>query len=481
MYLGIDLGTSAMKCLVMGEEQEIIYSVSSDEIPLSNLRNGWSEQDPESWIVALETCLKKLQLKIDFQQIKSISFSGHMHGATCLNEKNEIIRPCILWNDTRSHQECEEIMRDNSVKDIAGNIAMPGFTAPKVLWLKYNEPENFKSINKVLLPKDFLRFYLTGDFYSDLSDASGTYWLDIAKRDWSQKLLDAGSMQISQMPKVCEGTDQTGTLKKEIADKYGFSQNCKVYGGAGDNAAAAVGLGLYEEGDASLSLGTSGVIFGSTKKFLKNYDDAIHSFCHCLPNTWHLMSVMLSCTSNINWFLNAFDSSINEITEQLALSMDSEKIINSAPFYLPYLTGERTPINDPHVRASFHNMGIDTNRSSLIYSLIEGISFGLNDNYLALSKTGIELNNIYVIGGGSKNQYWIKLLASIMNKNLLITEASDAMAAYGAARIAYLGFNNINHDNVLSPPKVKTVIEKDPKLSQILIDRFSKWKKFYVS
>ena len=267
MYLGIDLGTSAMKCLVMGEEQEIIYSVSSDEIPLSNLRNGWSEQDPESWIVALETCLKKLQLKIDFQQIKSISFSGHMHGATCLNEKNEIIRPCILWNDTRSHQECEEIMRDNSVKDIAGNIAMPGFTAPKVLWLKYNEPENFKSINKVLLPKDFLRFYLTGDFYSDLSDASGTYWLDIAKRDWSQKLLDAGSMQISQMPKVCEGTDQTGTLKKEIADKYGFSQNCKVYGGAGDNAAAAVGLGLYEEGDASLSLGTSGVIFGSTKKF----------------------------------------------------------------------------------------------------------------------------------------------------------------------------------------------------------------------
>ena len=228
MYLGIDLGTSAMKCLVMGEEQEIIYSVSSDEIPLFNLRNGWSEQDPESWIVALETCLKKLQLKIDFQQIKSISFSGHMHGATCLNEKNEVIRPCILWNDTRSHQECEEIMRDNSVKDIAGNIAMPGFTAPKVLWLKYNEPENFKSINKVLLPKDFLRFYLTGDFYSDLSDASGTYWLDIAKREWSQKLLDAGSMQISQMPKVFEGTDQTGTLKKEIADIYGYSVGGKT-------------------------------------------------------------------------------------------------------------------------------------------------------------------------------------------------------------------------------------------------------------
>ena len=474
MYLGIDLGTSAMKCLVMGEEQEIIYSVSSDEIPLSNLRNGWSEQDPESWIVALETCLKKLQLKIDFQQIKSISFSGHMHGATCLNEKNEIIRPCILWNDTRSHQECEEIMRDNTVKDIAGNIAMPGFTAPKVLWLKYNEPENFKSINKVLLPKDFLRFYLTGDFYSDLSDASGTYWLDIAKREWSQKLLDAGSMQISQMPKVCEGTDQTGTLKKEIADKYGFSQNCKVYGGAGDNAAAAVGLGIFEEGNVSLSLGTSGVIFASTNSFLKNYDEAIHSFCHCLPNTWHLMSVMLSCTSNINWFIDTFNSSIKEINLELENLMKNYSDVKNFPFFLPYLSGERTPINDPHIRASFHDMGIETTRVSLIYSLIEGISFGLNDNYLALSKTGIELNNIYVIGGGSKNQYWIKLLANILNRDLLITEASDTMAAFGAARLAFMGYNKVQPNEILSNPRVIDQVKPNHVNDMLINTRYQK-------
>tara|TARA_B100000902_G_scaffold240143_1_gene227442 strand:- start:1298 stop:2743 length:1446 start_codon:yes stop_codon:yes gene_type:complete len=480
MYLGIDLGTSSMKCLVIGEDQEIIQSSSSDDIPLSNPHSGWSEQDPHSWIVALDMCLKKLSENISLTDIKAISFSGHMHGATCLDSDNKVIRPCILWNDTRSHEECSEIMKDKSIMDIAGNIAMPGFTAPKVLWLKNNELKNFQLINKVLLPKDYLRFYLTGEFHSDLSDASGTYWLDIEKRSWSQKLLDAGSMKLSQMPKLCEGTDQTGVVKKEISEKYGFNYECKVYGGAGDNAAAAVGLGLIDEGDVSLSLGTSGVIFGSTKRFLKNYNDAIHSFCHSLPNTWHLMSVMLSCTSNINWFIKTFDSSIQEITNQLKLSIESHNSINNAPYYLPYLTGERTPINNPHIRASFHNMGIETNRSALIYSLMEGISFGLNDNYQALARTGIKLNNIFVIGGGSQNESWIKLLASILDRDLAITEASDAMAAFGAARLAFLGFNNHQPNNILSAPLVKKIITKDSNLTNLLQKRFTAWKKFYI-
>ena len=480
MYLGIDLGTSSMKCLVIGEGQEIIHSVSSKNIPLSNPQSGWSEQDPSSWIVALDQCIKKLEEKINIHEIKSISFSGHMHGATCIDKNHEVIRPCILWNDTRSHQECAEIMTDNSVMDIAGNIAMPGFTAPKILWVKNNENENFDKIYKALLPKDYLRFYLTGEFFSDLSDASGTYWLDVGHRKWSSVLLEASSMRLDQMPELCEGTEQTGILKKEIAEQYGFNTSCKVFGGAGDNAAAAVGLGLYEEGDASISLGTSGVIFGSTKKFLKNYDDAIHSFCHCLPNTWHLMSVMLSCTSNVNWFINTFDSSINEITEKLSKVMSSKEEINNAPYFLPYLTGERTPINDPHARASFHQMGIDSDRTSLIYALIEGISFGLNDNYQALSKTGIKLENIYAIGGGSKNDSWLKLLASILNRNLSLTDASEAMAAYGAARIAFMGFNNLNPKESLSAPKVIKTIEKDPKITDLLNERFQNWKNFYI-
>ena len=480
MYLGIDLGTSSMKCLLIGEEQELIQSVSSEEIPLTSLQSGWSEQDPKHWIEALDQCLLKLKLNNNLNQIKSISFSGHMHGATCIDKNNEVLRPCIMWNDTRSHQECREIMSDTSVLDISGNIAMAGFTAPKVLWLKYNEQKKFDQIYKVLLPKDYLRLYLTGEYFSDLSDASGTYWLDVGQRKWSTVLLDASSMRLDQMPKLCEGTDQTGMLKKEIADQYGLNSNCKVYGGAGDNAAAAVGLGLYEEGDVSLSLGTSGVIFGSTKNFLKNYDDAIHSFCHCLPDTWHLMSVMLSCTSNVNWFNNTFDSSIDEITENLSKALLSKEEIQNAPYFLPYLTGERTPINDPHARASFHQMGIDSHRTSLIYALIEGISFGLNDNYLALSKTGIKLENIYAIGGGSKNESWLKLLASILNRNLSLTNASDAMAAYGAARIAYMGFNNLKSNETLNAPKVIKTIEKDTQLSDLLNERFQTWKKFYI-
>ena len=480
MYLGIDLGTSSMKCLLIGEEQEPIKSVSSDEIPLTSLHSGWSEQDPRHWIKALNQCLLKLKEDINLKQIKSISFSGHMHGATCLNKNNEVLRPCMMWNDTRSHQECKEIMSNNSVLDISGNIAMPGFTAPKVLWLKHNEPKIFDQIHKVLLPKDYLRLYLTGEYFSDLSDAAGTYWLDVGQRKWSSELLEASSMQLDQMPTLCEGTEQTGILKKEVADQYGFDVNCKVYGGAGDNAAAAVGLGLHEEGDASLSLGTSGVIFGSTNNFLKNYDDAIHSFCHCLPNTWHLMSVMLSCTSNINWFKETFDSSIEEITENLSKFLNEKNTISNAPYFLPYLTGERTPINDPHVRASFHQMSIDSNRSSLIYALIEGISFGLNNNYQALSKTGIKLENIYAIGGGSKNESWLKLLASILNRNLSLTDASDAMAAFGAARIAFMGFNNLKPNEALSSPKVIKTIEKDPSLFEILNERFQIWNKFYI-
>ena len=480
MYLGIDLGTSSMKCLLIGEDQEPIKTVSSEEIPLSSPHHGWSEQDPRLWIQALDQCLLKLRQEINLKQIKSISFSGHMHGATCLDKNNQVLRPCMMWNDTRSHQECKEIMSNKSVLNISGNIAMPGFTAPKVLWLKHNDQTLFDQIYKVLLPKDYLRFYLTGEYFSDLSDAAGTYWLDVGQRKWSPILLESSSMRLDQMPNLCEGTEQTGTLTKEVADQYGFDTKCKVYGGAGDNAAAAVGLGLFEEGDASLSLGTSGVIFGSTKNFLKNYDDAIHSFCHCLPNTWHLMSVMLSCTSNINWFKDVFDSSIEEITNNLSQYLISKDKIINAPYFLPYLTGERTPINDPHVRASFHQMGIDSDRSSLIYALIEGISFGLNNNYQALSKTEIKLENIYVIGGGSKNESWLHLLASILNRNLSLTDASEAMAAFGAARIAYMGFNNLKPNEALTTPKVKKIIEKDPKLHEVLNERFQIWKKFYI-
>ena len=478
MYLGLDLGTSSLKSLVIDDKQNILYSYSSD-IELSTPKSGWSEQEPIDWIKALDFCLKGLSKSINLEKIQAISFSGHMHGATCIDKNDQVLRPCILWNDTRSHQECTEILANPLVMDIAGNIVMPGFTAPKLVWLMKNEPQVFEKIAKVLLPKDYLRFYLTGEYYSDLSDASGTYWLDVGKREWSKKLLEVSYMSLNQMPHLCEGTDQTGLIKKSIAEKYGFNTSCKVYGGAGDNAAAAIGLGLYLEGNASLSLGTSGVIFGSTKKFLKNYNDAIHSFCHCIPNTWHLMSVMLSCTSNVNWFIKNFHSSLEEITNELNQVMKNKNLIQNSPFYLPYLSGERTPINDPHVRASFHSFGIETTRSEIVYSLIEGISLGMYDNFQALVKSGITLDNIYVIGGGSKNEAWVELLASAFDRDLIISDASDSMAAYGAARLAFMGYNNMTADEALSPPNISKVIKKNKELNKILGERFPIWKGFY--
>lgn len=478
MYLGLDLGTSSLKSLVIDNKQNILYSSSSD-IELSTPKSGWSEQEPIDWIKALDFCLKGLSKSINLEKIQAISFSGHMHGATCIDKNDQVLRPCILWNDTRSHQECTEILANPLVMDIAGNIVMPGFTAPKLVWLMKNEPQVFEKIAKVLLPKDYLRFYLTGEYYSDLSDASGTYWLDVGKREWSKKLLEVSHMSLNQMPHLCEGTDQTGLIKKSIAEKYGFNKSCKVYGGAGDNAAAAIGLGLYLEGNASLSLGTSGVIFGSTKKFLKNYNDAIHSFCHCIPNTWHLMSVMLSCTSNVNWFIKNFHSSLEEITNELNQVMKNKNLIQNSPFYLPYLSGERTPINDPHVRASFHSFGIETTRSEIVYSLIEGISLGMYDNFQALVKSGITLDNIYVIGGGSKNEAWVELLASAFDRDLIISDASDSMAAYGAARLAFMGYNNMTADQALSLPNISKVIKKNKELNKILGERFPIWKGFY--
>jgi len=478
MYLGLDLGTSSLKSLVIDDKQNILYSYSSD-IELSTPKSGWSEQEPIDWIKALDFCLKGLSKSINLEKIQAISFSGHMHGATCIDKNDQVLRPCILWNDTRSHQECTEILANPLVMDIAGNIVMPGFTAPKLVWLMKNEPQVFEKIAKVLLPKDYLRFYLTGEYYSDLSDASGTYWLDVGKREWSKKLLEVSHMSLNQMPHLCEGTDQTGLIKKSIAEKYGFNKSCKVYGGAGDNAAAAIGLGLYLEGNASLSLGTSGVIFGSTKKFLKNYNDAIHSFCHCIPNTWHLMSVMLSCTSNVNWFIKNFHSSLEEITNELNQVMKNKNLIQNSPFYLPYLSGERTPINDPHVRASFHSFGIETTRSEIVYSLIEGISLGMYDNFQALVKSGITLDNIYVIGGGSKNEAWVELLASAFDRDLIISDASDSMAAYGAARLAFMGYNNMTADQALSLPNISKVIKKNKELNKILGERFPIWKGFY--
>ena len=467
MYLGIDLGTSSIKCLIIDDQQKVLNS-SFSEFSLSTPQSGWAEQDPLLWINGLTDCLRNISEKTNLKNILAISFSGQMHGATCLDINNNILRPSILWNDTRSFAECESMMLENpNIMDITGNLAMPGFTAPKILWMKNHEPEIFSRIHKVLLPKDYIRFYLSGEYFSDMSDASGTYWLNVAQRKWAQELLDLCDLTIDQMPFLCEGTEQSGVVSKIISDEFGFSSNCKIYGGAGDNAAGAVGLGLFKEGDA----------FTPTLQFKKNYQDATHSFCHCLPNTWHLMTVMLSCTSNINWFTNTFKVSLEKFFESFEKNYKANN--GHQPFYLPYLSGERTPINDPFIRGSFSNMGLQTSMDDLCYSVIEGISFAILDNYLSLEKTNLNLNNLYVIGGGSQNEVWLEMIATLLQKKITLTKESSSMAALGAARLALVGNNNSSFSEVLYKPNIVKIILPNSNKLDSLMNRFHLWKKIY--
>ena len=358
MYIGIDLGTSSIKMILLDNKQNILASTNT-ALKVYSPRDGYSEHNPKDWIGATIQCLNTLKTKKpnEFEEVVSIGISGHMHGATLIDKNGEVIRPCILWNDTRSYAECEEFENQTfNVRAISGNITMPGFTAPKINWIKKYENENYKKIYKVLLPKDYLRFYLTGEFYSEMSDASGTLWLDIKKRKWSEQLLSSSYLEEKHMPNLVEGNEETGYLKKTIKDKFNFNNQVIVVGGAGDNAASAVGMGIKKKNQSFISLGTSGVFFTPTNKFLSNTKDAVHSFCHCIPNKWHLMSVMLSASNCLDWGANITNSSISNIFEKLQTFYIDNNNISNSPFFLPYLSGERTPHNNPHIRGSFHSI-----------------------------------------------------------------------------------------------------------------------------
>jgi len=388
MYIGIDLGTSSVKAILIDNSQKIL-ATSHSPLTTQSPKNGYSEQNPEEWINATHNCFQELIKKKpkDFSNTISIGISGHMHGATLLDNQGSVIRPCILWNDTRSHEECEEFEKQSfDVRSISGNIAMPGFTAPKINWVKNNEVENFKKISKVLLPKDFLRFYLTGEFYSEMSDASGTLWLDVKNRKWSDKLLACSYLEEKNMPKLVEGNHDTGFLKQSLKEKFNFNNNVIIVGGAGDNAAAAVGMGIVEKNQSFISLGTSGVFFTPTDDFFSNTNDSVHSFCHCLPDKWHLMSVMLSATNCLDWICSITNTTIEETLKNVESYFLDTTLIQNSSYFLPYLSGERTPHNDPHIRGSFHSIKTKTDKTNLQYAVIEGVSFGILDGINSILK-----------------------------------------------------------------------------------------------
>lgn len=451
MYLGIDLGTSGVKCVVISQGGEIIATKSSPLV-VSRPKDLWSEQSPEDWWQATCDAILKLGQKIELANIRAIGLSGQMHGATLLDKHGEVLRPAILWNDGRCEEECRQLEAEvpNS-REISGNIMMPGFTAPKLKWVANHEPEIFANVDKILLPKDYLRYVMTGDFASDVSDSAGTCWLNVKTRDWDDNLLNATSLTRSHMPALFEGSAVTGYLKPEIASLWGM-ECIPVVAGGGDNAAGAVGVGIVQPDQAMLSLGTSGVYFAVSDGFLSNPESALHSFCHALPNTWHTMSVILSAASCLDWVCNI--TGFNDVGEMIrAVEADADKCSNV--IFLPYLSGERTPHNDPNAKGVFFGMTHTTTRLELALAVLEGVGFAFADGFDALHSTKMVPKEVSLIGGGARSAYWRQMLADILNMPLVYREGGDVGPALGAARLAILGTDpNADIETVCPVPRL---------------------------
>jgi len=473
MYLGIDLGTSSVKIILMNDDFDLIAQADAP-LKISHPQPLWSEQDPSSWWDATNktmSTLKQNHVK-ELAAVKAIGLSGQMHGATLLDANNKVLRPCILWNDGRSMSQC--LTLEKTVPDyatITGNRIMPGFTAPKLLWIAEHEPDIFKQVAKVLLPKDYLRFLMSNDFVSDLSDSAGTSWLDVGKREWSETMLAATHLNRKQMPSLVEGSEITGTVTADVAKAWGIPNNTKIVGGAGDNAATAISVNVVKNGKAFLSLGTSGVYFVASDRYKSNPESAVHSFCHCLPNLWHQMTVHLSAASSVIWLANNLKADVETLVSEAENSPPS----NDQIIFLPYLSGERTPYNNPYARAVFFGMTHKTQRADLTRAVLEGVAFAFAQGQQAMFDAGIEINDVCVVGGGAQSLYWGKILASALNRPLHYGVNREVGAALGAARLAWLAMNNSALDK-LPDVSIEHVIEPD----KTLVEEFDQKKKLFA-
>ena len=477
MYLGIDIGTSGVKALLIDDKQTII-NVAHADLSVSHPQFGWSEQNPEDWVAAVNEAIEKLYQDNPqgIKKVVSISLSGQMHGATLLDENDKPLRPCILWNDTRSHAEAKYLDAQPIFRKISGNIVFPGFTAPKLLWVEKNEPKIFKKIKRVLLPKDYIRFWLTGEYATDMSDASGTSWLDVQNRKWSDELLSASKMDISQMPKLIEGTQISGHLKSSLVSQWGMSSSVIVSGGGGDNATSACGMGVVKSGRSFVSLGTSGVLFTVNDNFSPRPESAIHAFCHSIPNTWHQMGVILSATDSLNWL----SSLLNQDTESLVNSLGKNLMPPSGLFFLPYLSGERTPHNDAQIRGSFIGLEHGHEKKDLVQAALEGVTFAIRDNLEALKLAGTTIERITAVGGGSNSDYWLQSIATSLNIPVDLPQDGDFGGAFGAARLALFAANDsASIDEVFTTPQIKKTIEPVEKLVESYQESYEIYHNLY--
>lgn len=476
-YIGIDLGTSAVKLLLM-EEAGKICNIVSREYPLFFPNSGWSEQNPEDWFAQSVEGMKELTKDIDPKEVAGISFGGQMHGLVTLDENDQVIRPAILWNDGRSQEETEylnNVIGKEKLSAYTANIAFAGFTAPKILWMKKNEPEKFARIAKIMLPKDYLAYCLSGAFCTDVSDASGMLLLDVKNRCWSEEMLEICGIKESQLPKVYESWQVVGTLKKSIADELGFGGDVKIVAGAGDNAAAAVGTGTVGDGQCNISLGTSGTIFISSKDFGVDENNALHSFCHA-DGSYHLMGCMLSAASCNKWWAEEILQTSDFVKEQEPIS----KLGENKVFFLPYLMGERSPHNNPDARGVFFGMSMDTTRADMTQAVLEGVAFGLRDSLEVARSLGIPISRTKICGGGAKSPLWKKIIANVMNLKVDVLEVEEG-PSMGGAMLAAVGCGAYPDVETIGQKLAHVVdtVEPQPELVAKYEERYQTFRRLY--
>ena len=476
-YIGVDLGTSAVKLLLM-EESGKIEKIVSREYPLYFPHPGWSEQNPEDWMKEAMAGIKELTSEIDRSQVAGIGCGGQMHGLVTLDAEDHVIRPAILWNDGRTGAETEylnTVIGKDKLSQYTANIAFAGFTAPKILWMKKNEPENFAKVKKIMLPKDYLAYCMTGSFCTDLSDASGMLLLDVKNRCWSKEMLEICGITEEQLPKLYESWQVVGTLKPEIASELGLSADVKFVAGAGDNAAAAVGTGTVGDGQCNISLGTSGTVFISSKDFGVDENNALHSFDHA-DGRYHLMGCMLSAASCNKWWSE-------EILHTKDFAKEQEGIVKlgeNQVFFLPYLMGERSPHNNPDARAVFFGMSMDTTREEMTQAVLEGVAFGLRDSLEVARSLGIKIERTKICGGGAKSPLWKKIIANVMNLKVDVPAVEEG-PSMGGAMLAAVGCGSYPDVETIAEKFVHVVetVEPDPELVAKYEERYQKFKKLY--
>lgn len=477
LYIGVDLGTSAVKLLLMDENGNI-HKIVSREYPLYFPHPGWSEQKPEDWFAQSMEGIRELTAECDKSQVRGISFGGQMHGLVVLDEADHVLRQAILWNDGRTEEETDylnQVIGKETLSKYTANIAFAGFTAPKILWMKNHEPELYEKIAKIMLPKDYLAYKLSGTFCTEYSDASGMLLLDVQNKCWSKEMLDICGIREEQLPKLYESYEVVGNLKPEIAEELGLGTDVKVIAGAGDNAAAAVGTGTVGDGQCNISLGTSGTIFISSKTFGVDQYNALHSFAHADGN-YHLMGCMLSAASCNKWWMDEILNTKDYEAEQSKI----EHLGENSVFYLPYLMGERSPHNDPKARALFIGMSMDTTRQDMTQAVLEGVAFGLRDSLEAARNLGITVSRTKICGGGARSSLWKKIIANVMNVKVDETESEEG-PALGGAMLAAVGCGEYPTVEAAVEKIVKVVrtVEPEPELVEKYERQYRRFREIY--